>query len=122
MADITFKDYPIATTSIIDLRLMGVEADDFTDEDMKKVCALVRDELKQNNVLHNIIVKAGNEILSRKKGKWYGWFYSWFYRRLGNLPDLYQQQFGLIMDEKQKQIIELLEKDPKIDLATIVLC
>lgn len=69
MADVTFKEYPIATTSIIDLRLMGVKADDFTDDDMKKVCALVHDELKQNNALHDIIVKAGNEVLSRKKGK-----------------------------------------------------
>lgn len=69
MADITCKEYPIATTSILDLRLMGVKAYDFTDEDMKKVCALVHDELKQNNVLHDIIVKAGNEVLSRKKGK-----------------------------------------------------
>lgn len=69
MNDITCKEYPIATTSIIDLRLMGVKADDFTDEDMKKVCALVHDELRQNNTLHNIIVKAGNEVLSRKKGK-----------------------------------------------------
>lgn len=64
--DITFKEFPIATISIIDLRLMGVKADDFTEEDMKKVCAIVRDELKQNNVLHNLIVKAGNEILSKK--------------------------------------------------------
>ena len=69
MNDIAYEDYPIATTSIIDLRLMGVEADDFTDEDMKKVCALVHDELKQNNVLRDIIVKAGNEVLLRKKGK-----------------------------------------------------
>ena len=64
--DITFREFPIVTTSIVDLRLMGVKADDFTEEDMKKVCALVHDELKQNNVLHNLIVKAGNEILSRK--------------------------------------------------------
>ena len=64
--DITLREFPIATTSIVDLRLMGVKADDFTEEDMKKVCALVHDELKQNNVLHNLIVKAGNEILSRK--------------------------------------------------------
>lgn len=64
--DITLKEFPIVTTSIIDLRLMGVKADDFTEEDMKKVCALVRDELRQNNVLHNLIVKAGNEILSKK--------------------------------------------------------
>lgn len=68
MNDITCKEYPIATTSILDLRLMGVRADDFTDEDMKKVCSLVHHELKLNNVLRDIIVKAGNEILSRKKG------------------------------------------------------
>ena len=66
--DLACREFPIATTSIIDLRLMGVKADDFTEEDMKKVCALVHDELKQNNALHNIIVKAGNEII-KQKGK-----------------------------------------------------
>lgn len=64
--DLACREFPIATTSIIELRLMGVNADDFTEEDMKKVCALVHDELKRNNALHNIIVKAGNEIAKRK--------------------------------------------------------
>jgi len=67
VTDLTCREFPITTISICDLRLMGVKADDFTEEDMKKVCALVLDELKQDNALHNIIVKAGNEILKRKE-------------------------------------------------------
>lgn len=64
--DLTCREFPITTISIIDLRLMGIKADNFTEDDMKKICALVHDELKQNNTLHNLIVKASNQVIKSK--------------------------------------------------------
>lgn len=64
--DLTFHKFPISTISICDLRLMGIKADNLTEDDMKKICAMVHDELKQNNALHNLIVKASNEVIKSK--------------------------------------------------------
>ena len=64
--DLAFHDFPISTISICDLRLMGIKADNLTEDDMKKICAIVRDELKQNNTLHKLIVKASNQVIESK--------------------------------------------------------
>ena len=64
--DLAFHEFPISTISICELRLMGIKADNLTEDDMKKICALVRDELKQNNTLHNLIVKARNQVIKSK--------------------------------------------------------
>lgn len=64
--DLTFYKFPISTISVCDLRLMGIKADNLTEDDMKKICALVHDELKQNNALNNLIVKASNQVLKSK--------------------------------------------------------
>jgi len=64
--NLAFHDFPISTISICDLRLMGIKADNLTEDDVKKICALVHDELKQNNVLHDLIVKASNQVIKSK--------------------------------------------------------
>jgi len=64
--DLAFREFPISTISIIDLRLMGIKTGNLTEDDMKKICALVHDELKQDNALHNLIVKVSNYVINQK--------------------------------------------------------
>jgi hypothetical protein len=67
--DLAFREFPISTISIIDLRLMGIKTGNLTEDDMKKICALVHDELKQDNALHNLIVKVSNYVIKNKSNQ-----------------------------------------------------
>jgi hypothetical protein len=48
---------------------MGIKTGNLTEDDMKKICALVHDELKQDNALHNLIVKVSNYVIKNKSNQ-----------------------------------------------------